>query len=65
LKIFLEFRSVADHNREDQFDVLFSILQEYGIVRKLRAVIDDNSGINDIFCRAIKAYFRKEKEDLQ
>jgi hypothetical protein len=65
LKILFEFRSVIDHNGKDQFDVLFPIFQEYGIVRKLRAVISDNSDTNDTLCRVIEAYLKREEEDLQ
>jgi hypothetical protein len=65
LKTLLGFRPVINYNGEDQFDVLFPIFQKYNIVRKLKAVISDNSDINNIFCRAIKAYFRREEEDLQ
>jgi hypothetical protein len=64
LKTLLGLRPVAGYSRENQFDVLLSILQEYGIVRKLEAVISDNSSTNDTFCRAIKAYLGRE-EDFQ
>lgn len=65
LKTLLGLRPVAGHSGEDQFDVLLPMLQEYGIVRKLGAVIGDNSGTNDTLCRAIEAYLRREEEDLQ
>jgi hypothetical protein len=64
LKTLLGLRPVTGYSREDQFDVLLPILQEYGIVRKLGAIISDNSGTNDTLCRAIEAYLRRE-EDLQ
>jgi hypothetical protein len=65
LKTLLALRPVAGHSGEDQFDVLLPILQEYGIVRKLGAVVSDNSGTNDTLCRAIEAYLRREERDLQ
>ena len=65
LKTLLGLRPVAGHSGEDQFDVLLPILQEYSIVRKLGAVVGDNSGTNDTLCRAIEAYLRREEEDLQ
>ena len=65
LKTLLGLHPVTGHSGEDQFDVLLPILEEYGIVRKLKAVISDNSDINDTLYRAIKAYLRKEKENLQ
>jgi len=62
LKTLLGLRPVAGHSGEDQFDVLISILQEYDIVRKLGALVGDNSSTNDTLCRAIEAYLRKEEE---
>ncbi len=64
MKTLLEFRPVIGYSGEDQFDVFLFIFKEYSIVRKLRTVVDDNSGINDTFYRAIKVYFRREEEDL-
>jgi len=64
LKTLLELRPIIDHNEEDQFDVLLSIFKKYSIVRKLRTIINDNSGINDTLYRAIKAYLKREEEDL-
>ena len=63
-KTLLGLRPVSGHSGEDQFEVLLPILQEYGIVRKLGAIIGDNSGTNDTLCRAIESYLQKE-EDLQ
>jgi hypothetical protein len=65
LKTLLRLRPVASHSREDQFDVLLSIIQDYDIVQKLGAIVGDNSGTNDTLCRATKAYLEDEEEDLQ
>jgi hypothetical protein len=64
LKTLLGLRLVASHSGEDQFDVLLSIIQDYGIVRKLGAIVSDNSGTNDTLCQATKAYLKGE-EDLE
>ncbi len=64
LKTLLGLRLVIDYSKKDQFDVLLPIFEEYGIVRKLGAVVGDNSGINDTLCRAIEVYLRREEEDL-
>ena len=64
MKTLLGLRPVTGHSGEDQFDVLLPILEEYGIVRKLGAVVGDNSGTNDTLCRAIEAYFKREEGDL-
>jgi hypothetical protein len=63
LKTLLRLCPTAGYSREDQFNVLLSILQEYSIVRKLRAIVSDNSSTNNTLCQAIKAYLKKE-EDL-
>ena len=44
------------HSGEDQFSVLCPILEDYGIVRKLGAVIADNAPSNNVLCRFIQAY---------
>jgi hypothetical protein len=56
---------VAGHSGDDQFDVLLPLLQDYDIVRKLGAIVGDNSGTNDTLCRAIEAYLKREEGDLQ
>jgi hypothetical protein len=62
-KTLLRLRLVASYSGEAQFDVVLPIIQEYSIIRKLRAIIGDNSSTNDTLCRAIEAYLLKE-EDL-
>jgi len=64
LKTLLGLRLVAGHSGDDQFDVLLPLLQDYDIVRKLRAIVGDNSSTNDTLCRAIETYLKRE-EDLQ
>jgi len=63
LKTLLGLRLVAGHSGDDQFDVLLPLLQDYDIVRKLGAIVGDNSGTNDTLCRAIETYLKRE-EDL-
>jgi len=50
LKTLLGLRPVAGHSGDDQFDVLLPLLQDYDIVRKLGAIVGDNSGTNDTLC---------------
>ena len=54
---------MKNHNKEKQFAVFFSVLQNYDIVQKLEAVVADNSGTNDIFCQEIEAHLLN-KENL-
>ena len=61
MKILLAFWIVKNHNEEEQFAVLFSVLQNYDIVQKLEAVVADNSDINDIFYQEIKAHLLNKK----
>jgi hypothetical protein len=62
-KALLALRTVKGHSGEAQFPVLRFVLQDYGIMRKLGAVVADNSGTNDTLCQEIEAYLLKE-EDL-
>ena len=50
LKTLLGLRPVAGYSGDDQFDVLLPLLQDYDIVRKLGAVVGDNSSTNDTLC---------------
>jgi len=37
---------VASHSAEDLFKILVLVLEDYGIIRKLGAIIADNAPIN-------------------
>ena len=50
VKTLLTFYIIKNHNKEEQFAVLFSVLQDYNIIKKLRTVVADNSNINDTLC---------------
>ena len=60
----LALREVESHSGEDQWKALLPVLQDYGIVRKLGAVVGDNSTTNDTLCRAISLYL-EEEENIQ
>ena len=64
MKTLLALRTVKGHSGEAQIDVLIPVIQDYNIVRKLGAVVSDNSSTNDTLCRAIEAYLL-EKEDIK
>jgi hypothetical protein len=55
---------VKGHSGKAQSDVLIPILQEYGIVRKLRAVVGDNSSTNNTLYREIQDHLSLT-EDLE
>ena len=52
---------MKNHNKKEQFAVFFSVLQDYDIVQKLKAVITNNSDTNDIFCQEIEVHFLNKK----
>ncbi len=56
VKALLALHTVKDHSGEEQFAVLLSVLQDYGIVKKLRTIVADNSGTNDTLCQEIEAH---------
>jgi hypothetical protein len=62
MKPLLALRTVANHSGEEQWNTLLSVLQEYGIVRKLGAVVSDNSTTNDTLCRTISQYLLTEED---
>jgi aminopeptidase C len=53
MKSLLALRTVANNSGEEQWNIILSVLQDYGIIRKLGAVIGDNSSTNDTLCNAI------------
>ena len=61
MKALLALRTVKGHSGEAQFAVLLPVLHDYGIARKLGAVVADNSGTNDTLCREIEAHLLNEE----
>jgi hypothetical protein len=62
VKALLVLRTVKGHSGEKQFTTLLPILQDYNIVRKLGAVVGNNSGTNDTLCREIETYLFTEED---
>ena len=60
-KALIVLPEVDGHSGEDQFKALLPVLQDYGIVRKVGAVISDNSRTNDTLSRAIQRYLTEEE----
>jgi hypothetical protein len=52
-KALLALKQVSGHSGEDQFVVLLPVLEDYGIVRKLGAIVADNAPTNNTLCQAI------------
>jgi hypothetical protein len=52
-KALLALQQVPSHSGEAQFLVLLPVLKDYGIVRKLSAIISDNTSTNNVLCRFI------------
>jgi hypothetical protein len=48
------------HSGENQFSTLLPVLQDYGIIHKLGAIIADNASSNNVLCRTIENYMEKE-----
>jgi hypothetical protein len=61
VKALLALRTVKGHSGEEQFITLLPILQDYNIIRKLGAVVGDNSGTNDTLCQEIETYLLTEE----
>lgn len=56
-KALLALKKVSGHSGEDQFSILLPVLEDYGIVRQLGAIIADNASPNNVLCRSIETYF--------
>ena len=52
-KALLALRPVSGHSGAEQWNALFPVLEEYGIIRKLGAIVADNSTTNDTLCSSI------------
>jgi hypothetical protein len=55
-KALLALQRVPGYSGENQFSILRPVLEDYGIIRKLRAIIADNASSNNILCRYIQAF---------
>ena len=53
----LALKQVAGHGSDDQFVILLLVLEDYGIVQKLRAIIADNAPANNVLCRLVEAHW--------
>jgi hypothetical protein len=51
---------VPGHNNDDQFLIFLLILKDYGIVRKFGTIVADNVSPNNVLCRLIENYWKKE-----
>ena len=51
---------MPSHSGDDQFSILLPVLKDYGIIRKLGAIIADNASPNNTLCQSIKEYWEQE-----
>jgi hypothetical protein len=63
-KALLALRTIAGHSGQNQFNILLPVLQDYGIVRKLGAIVADNTSLNNTPCEIIEDYMLV-KEDRE
>ncbi len=52
----IALRTVHSQSGDDQWETLRPVLQEYGIEKKVGALIGDNTGSNDVLCRTISSW---------
>jgi hypothetical protein len=62
IKALIALPEVANHSGEEQFAVVLPVLKDYGIVRKLGAIVSDNASTNDTLCRTIEAHLLEEED---
>jgi hAT family C-terminal dimerisation region len=56
----IALREIGGHSGEEQWSVLRTVLEEYGIVEKLGCIISDSASTNGTLCRTIHNYFSEE-----
>lgn len=56
----IALREIGGHSGEEQWSVLRTVLEEYGIVERLGCIIGDNASTNGTLCRTIYDYFSEE-----
>jgi hypothetical protein len=61
-KSLLGLRQIGRHSGEEQFKILRTVLEEYGIFNSLRVIIGDNASTNDTLCRTISSWFQETLE---
>jgi hypothetical protein len=61
-KALLALRTVAGHSGQNQFNILLPVLQDYGVVRKLGAIIADNASPNNTLCEIIESHMFREED---
>ena len=57
-KALLALKKVPGHSSKAQIGVLWPVLKDYGIVRKLGAIVGDNAPTNNVLCRLIQKKFK-------
>ncbi len=63
-KALLTLHPVGGHSGQSQFDVLLPVLQDYGVVQKLGAIVANNAAPNNTLCEIVESYMlRTEKRE--
>jgi hypothetical protein len=57
-KALLALQKVPGHSGEDQLSVLYPVLEDYGIIQKLGAIIADNAPANNVLCRLVQKHLK-------
>ena len=60
-KALLALCTVAGHSGQNQFNVLLPVLQDYGVIRKLGAIVADNASPNNTLCEIIEDHMLLEE----
>jgi len=61
-KALIALPEISNHSGDEQFSVLLPVLQDYGIVRKLGAIVSDNATTNDTLCAAVEEHMLEQEE---
>jgi hypothetical protein len=56
-KALFALKKISSHSKDDQFSILLPVFKDYGIVRKLGAIIANNTPSNNTLCVAIQNHW--------
>ena len=61
-KAFIALCTIANYSRNKQFSVLLSVFQNYSIIQKFEAIVNNNTSTNNTLCIIVEEYLFKKEE---
>ena len=61
-KALIRLCTITNHSGDEQFSVLLLVLQDYGIVQKLGAIVSNNASTNNTLCSIVEEHLLEVEE---